>query len=342
MDNAERFNQAVRVLSPELTEIFLSFTDDEKKAVREIRLRRGRPVVAVTQDGICFVHGSGRLTGIYSSLAVGTGDRELEEIFHRICSYSVYACKDAVNRGFVTVEGGHRAGVAGTAVTENGKITSVRNVNCINLRIAREIHGAADGIFRRCFSDGLSGLIVGGPPSSGKTTVLRDLARQLSGEERGVFAKVFVCDERGEIGAVHNGRVQNDLGVNCDVLTSYPKSEGILIGLRSFSPDIIICDEIATEEEARAVEAGLCSGVHFALSVHAMDGDDLRKKPIVRRLLETGCFENTVLLSGKRAGGTECYFTAGDLIGQADGGGSRCGGVCSGRQGTCLAGLQKG
>ena len=338
MNGAERFSQAVRVLSPRLAELFLLLKDDEKKTVREIRLRRGKPVVVITEGGVCFLQGTGRLTKIPSSLAAETDERELEEIFHRVCSYSVYACKDAVNRGFVTVEGGHRAGIGGTAVTENGKVSAVRDISCINLRIAREIHGAADEIFRRCFSDGFSGLIVAGPPSSGKTTVLRDLARQLSGEERGVFSKVFVCDERGEIGAVHNGRVQNDLGINCDVLTSYPKSEGILIGLRSFSPDIIICDEIASDEEADAVEAGLCSGVHFALSVHAMNKSDLQSKPIVRRLLKSGCFGNVVLLSGERVGTVKRFFTAGDFNGKVSGGDSCWGGVCSGGKTYCFEG----
>ncbi|MBO5859493.1 MAG: stage III sporulation protein AA, partial [Clostridia bacterium] len=229
-------------------------------------------------------------------------------------------------------------GIGGTAVTENGRITSVRDINCINLRIAREICGAADEIYSRCFLNGLSGLIVAGPPSSGKTTVLRDLARQLSGGERGVFAKVFVCDERGEIGAVHNGKVQNDLGLNCDVLTSYPKSEGILIGLRSFSPDIIICDEIATEEEVSAIESGLCSGVHFVLSVHAMSKKDLSSKPIVQRLLETGSFDNVVLLSGRNIGNTENIFSAGDLLGKGVGGDSCWDGICSGGKSYCFEG----
>ncbi len=332
MNNAERFCQAVRILSPRLSELFRLLSENEKNSVREIRLRKDNPVIAVTENGIRFVHESGRLTGVFSSFAVRTDDREIDEIFHRICSYSVYACKDTVNRGYVTVEGGHRVGVAGTAVTENGRITAIRDVNCLNLRIAREIRGAADEVFRRYYSDGLSGLIVAGPPSSGKTTVLRDLARQLSGEERGIFAKVFVCDERGEIGAVHNGKVQNDLGINCDVLTSYPKNEGIIIGLRSFSPDIIICDEIATEDEATAVESGLCSGVHFALSVHATDKRDLYSKPIVQRLLESGCFGNVVLLSGSKVGSAVNFFTAGDLIGQVNGNDSCCIGNRSWRQ----------
>ena len=314
MENVKRFEQAVKTLPPRLSQVLISLSDDEKNSVREICLRVGKAVVAVTENGVRFICESGRLTQIYSSFAVQTDCREIEETFHRLCGYSVYSFKDAINRGFITVDGGHRAGVGGTAVTENGRVTAVRDINCINLRIAREIKGAADGIVSRCFSDGVSGLIVAGPPSSGKTTVLRDIARQLSGGEKGIFAKVFVCDERGEIGAVHCGNPQNDLGINCDLITSYPKNEGILIGLRSFSPDIIICDEIATEEEAEAVEAGLCSGVGFALSIHSGSEKELRSKPLLARLLRSGGFENVVLLSGRKDGRVQRFFKAGELL----------------------------
>ena len=315
MDKLKRFEQAVKILPPRLSGILMSLSGDEKNSIREICFRSEKAVVAVTETGVRFLHESGRLTQIYSSFAVKTDCREIEEMFHRLCGYSVYSFRDAINRGFITVDGGHRAGVAGTAVTENGKVTAVRDICCINLRIAREIKGSADGIFSRCFSDGISGLIVAGPPSSGKTTVLRDLARQISGDGKGLLAKVFVCDERGEIGAMHCGKPQNDLGVNCDIITSYPKSEGILIGLRSFSPDIIICDEIATDEEADAVESGLCSGVEFVLSMHAGSEKELRSKPLVKRLLHSGCFENVVLLSSGKDGRNQKFFKAGDLLG---------------------------
>lgn len=314
MDNVKRFEQAVRILPVKLSSVLLNLADEEKNGIREIRLRVRKPVVAVTVKGICFLHESGRLTQVYSDLTLRTDENEVEEVFNRLCGYSVYSFKDAINRGYITVSGGHRAGVAGTAATENGRICAVRNINCINLRIAREIKGAADEIYCRCFSQGLEGLIVAGPPSSGKTTVLRDLARQLSGSEKGLFAKVFVCDERGEIGAVHSGIPQNDIGLNCDLITSYPKSEGILIGLRSFSPDIIICDEIATEDEVCAVESGLCSGVCFALSIHAENERDLKAKPIFQRLLRTGSFENIVLLSGRNVGKAKRFLKRGDLL----------------------------
>lgn len=315
MDNIGRFEQAVRVLAPRISELLLRLTDEEKNSVREIRMRVNKPVTAVTSDGICFLLESGRLTRIYSEVAVRAEEKDVEDSFNRICGYSVYSYKDAINKGYVTVSGGHRAGVAGTAVTENGIVCAVRNISCINLRIAREIKGSGEEIFSRCFSNGIKGLIIAGPPSSGKTTVLRDLTRLLSGAEKGLLAKVFVCDERGEIGAVHCCTPQNDVGINTDLITSYPKSEGILIGLRSFSPDIIICDEIATEEEAAAIESGLCSGVRFALSIHAENEKDLRSKPLFRRLVKTDCFENVVLLSGENAGKAEAFLKGSDFVG---------------------------
>ena len=198
---------------------------------------------------------------------------------------------------------------------ENGRVTAVRDICAVNLRIAREIKGAANGIYRSEFADGLKSVIIAGPPSSGKTTVLRDLVRCLSGADRGEIYKTFVCDERGEIAACVSGVEQNDMGINSDIITSYPKAEGIMIGLRSFSPDIIVCDEIATDEEAAAVEAGVNSGVCFALSIHARDERELKTKPVLKRLLLTGAFSSVILLSGRQVGKTEKIFSSGDILG---------------------------
>lgn len=313
MDNINRFDSAVSNLTPMLSGLFLGLDSRDKQRIREIRLRSRRKAAVITDRGTEFILPSGRLTSVYSELAVETNEDEIGEIFRRLCGYSVYSCTESVNKGYITVSGGHRAGVAGTAVTENGKITAVRDICSINLRIAREIKGAANGIYKSVFANGLCSVIVVGPPSSGKTTVLRDLARQLSGKDSGNCRKVFVCDERGELGACVSGIPQNDLGINTDIITGYPKSEGIMTGLRSFSPDIIICDEVATYEEIDAVESGVNSGVCFALSVHARNVRELKTKPIIKRLIATGEFGKIVLLSGNGVCRTEKIFDAGEL-----------------------------
>ena len=210
MDNIKRFDTAVLNLSKRLSEMFLAMDNTDKNRIREIRIRNRRPVTIITDRGTEFLTSSGRITQIYSDLTVTTDENEVSDIFRRICGYSVHSFADAINRGYITVNGGHRAGIAGTAVTENGKITAVRDICAVNLRIAREIKGSADDIMRMFFSHGLCSVVIAGPPSSGKTTVLRDLARQLS-SSAGSFRKTFICDERGEIGASFSGIEQNDI-----------------------------------------------------------------------------------------------------------------------------------
>lgn len=285
----------------------------EKYNIREMRFRSGRPAVIITDKGTFFISPCGRLTTILSSAVIKTDKEEIKELFIRICGYSVHSFTESVNRGYITISGGHRIGIAGTAVTENGRIIAVRDIECINFRIAREIKGAANGVFNECFSDGLKSVIIAGPPAGGKTTVLRDLARQLSGDERGLMKKVFVCDERGEIAASFCSESQNDIGINCDVVTSYPKGEGIMTGLRAFSPDVIICDEVSTDEEASAIECGVNSGVEFILSIHARSEKELKSKPILKRLLKTGAFNEIVLLSSVNLCSVEKIIKAGDI-----------------------------
>ena len=180
-------------------------------------------------------------------------------------------------------------------MAENGTVRAFRDISSVNLRIAHEVRGAADEIYTRLFNNGAVSAIIAGPPLSGKTTLLRDLARRLSGPSDGNFFRVAVVDERGEIAASSGGCPQCDVGFS-DVLTGYPTDAGILTALRTLSPQMIICDEIGSLSEAKRISEGMSSGVNFLVSVHVGKNEDLRRRPAVSELISSGVFSKLVML----------------------------------------------
>ncbi|MDR3344761.1 MAG: Flp pilus assembly complex ATPase component TadA [Oscillospiraceae bacterium] len=309
--NAARFRQAAGFLHPRLAEELRRLEIGTQCAVREIRLRAERPAQVVTGGGAFFVT-AGRPNRKPAAGALTASSAELQDSFSRLCAYSVHSHQMSIAQGFVAAQGGHRAGLCGTAVIENGRITGLRELSSINLRVAGEHPGAASGIIGRFFVQGLCSLLIAGPPASGKTTLLRDLARQLSG--RG--DRVCVLDERGEIAAAYRGIPQNDVG-SADVLTGCPKGEGLQIALRCMNPQLVLCDEIGALEELRAVEEGLNAGVNFIATAHAAGRDDFRRRPQLRRFISGGAFDYAVLL-GNQPGGAYQVFPCTALIGDTE------------------------
>ncbi len=290
------FDSAADYVEPQLAEVLKSIDPAVKASICEIRLRAARPVVLVSDRETLFLYSSGRTGDVYSPSAVSVTEKQLCDSFSRMCGYSVHSNVAAAANGFLSLAHGHRAGVCGTAVLDsNGAVMTFRDVSSINLRIAHEIKGCAERVFSSVFSNGLTSAIIAGVPMSGKTTVLRDLARLLSGTAGGRFYRTAVIDERGEIGAVSGGSPQCDVGF-ADVLTGYPKSVGIITALRTLSPQVIICDEIGTADEARRVMEGLNSGVHFVLSIHAQSLQEVYARPGGRELLSSNAFSKLVLL----------------------------------------------
>ncbi|MDR0884142.1 MAG: Flp pilus assembly complex ATPase component TadA [Oscillospiraceae bacterium] len=288
--NAGKFAQAVDFLHPRIAEALLRLDAAQQRDAREIRLRAGRPVQVVSAQGACPVaHGALMVT-----------QKELQDSFARLCAYSVHSHTEGIARGFVTTQGGHRAGLCGTAVVEGGLVVGLRELSSINLRIAGEYPGCARGLFQRFFAQGLCSLLIAGAPGSGKTTLLRDLARWLSADG----TRVVVLDERGEIAAAYRGVPQNDIGA-ADVLTGYPKGAGLQIALRSLNPQVILCDEIGDGAEVAALQEGLHAGVHCIATAHAADAEDLRRRPQLRTLQSSGAFDHTVLLRGVGGGFAE-------------------------------------
>ena len=240
MDNASAFSQVLRFLEEGLADLVSNIPAFRRGEITELRLRTGRPLSAVFGAESLFLSVRGELTEHAAGAYICTG-AELQDTFYKLCRNSVYAYEQELKEGFVTIPGGHRCGFAGRTVVQDGAVTGLREISSINIRIARQVVGCADGILPYIYDrSGLrSGLIVS-PPGGGKTTVLKDLIRSLSCAGR----KVAVVDERGELASMFGGVPQNDLGPLVDVLDGTPKKEGILQALRCLSPDVIVFDEL--------------------------------------------------------------------------------------------------
>lgn len=307
-----RFQQAVKCLCPSLCKRLLPLSPRLEAAAQEIRLRINRPLCIVCSGVTYFVTANSGLTSAPINGPMLTVSRaEIADTFQNICNYSVYTRQNEIVNGFVTMFGGHRAGICGTAVTNSGKTVNIRDISSINIRIAREHRGCAKQLADRL--KGLKGgVLICGAPCSGKTTVLRDTARIFSTD----FGKnVSLIDERGELAGAVSGTFRNDVGM-CDVYDSYKKSEAMLQAVRSMAPDIIICDEIGADDDVSAIERAVNSGVIVIATVHAANESELKRKENIRRIFKTGAFSKVVFLSDKTSPGKVVKITeAGDVFG---------------------------
>ncbi len=292
-EQAQRLEDAATMLPQQLNLQVCGLPQETKANIREMRLRCGKPFAVNLSNKDVFLTNAGTLVATETADTVCITQSDIDQCFRRLCDYSVYSHQNEMISGFITVKNGHRAGLCGSAVVENGRISGVRGISSINLRVARQIFGVADVLMKQIFSNRMTGVLICGVPGSGKTTLLRDLVRQLS--MRGT--RVSVVDERGEIAAVYCGQAGNDLGPRCDVLDGYPKGEGILIAVRCLAPDIVVCDEIGGEQEAAALLTGINSGVSIIATVHASDRDELLRKNQVMRLVLAGAFGYIVFLN---------------------------------------------
>lgn len=281
-------------LPPRLRVAVLGLDEELLGELTEIRLRRERPVGLTMRRRSLFLGENGALS-VFVNGAMTISGVEMEEIFLKCCNHSVYTYQNDIKNGFITLAGGHRVGICGTTVLdERGEVCGVRDISTLNIRIAREVRGAADRLLREV-TDGknVDSLLIASPPKCGKTTILRDLARQLS--EQGF--QISVIDERGELAAVRSGVPQCDVGPASDIYTAIGKAEGISRALRTMSPEVILCDEIGSEEDANGILAAMNCGVQMIATAHASGLEELQKRPQIARLIESGVFCKGVLLN---------------------------------------------
>ena len=282
----------IRLLPPDLADAAAALDAAEVGRLEEIRLRIARPMAFVGVPA--RVHRMVKLEHLQHVLAVATES-------------SLYAAESQLRQGYITLPGGHRVGVAGRVVLDgDDHIRTIRDFSSIAIRIARQAAGCASevaSLITRPDGELLSSLLVG-PPLSGKTTLLRDLARLLGdGSLRGNAGplRVGVVDERSEIAGSFHGAPQFDVGAATDVLDGCPKVEGMYMMVRAMAPQVIITDEIGTTADVRAMMDASRAGVKLIASVHALAVDDLRRRPVLASLVRSRAIERYVFL--RRTGG---------------------------------------
>lgn len=290
------FKTALPALSDKLAGVLSALPGEISRQITEIRLRKGGAVVLLLGRSCYFLSENGRLLNHYADCLYTVCEEEFDFIFRRLCNYSLHSALDSLSKGFITCDGGNRIGVASSAVMKSGEVSAVKDVTSLNIRLSNEVKDAARRVLNMLCVNALPSIIVASPPAGGKTTFLRDYARLLSGGFNNHFRKVVIIDERNEIAQKQNAVITADVGVNTDVLTYFSKSDGIEIAVRTLSPEVIVCDEISRRREVLAMADGFCSGVKFAVSVHASSFDEMLSKPVVRSLIMMNEFEYVVLL----------------------------------------------
>lgn len=260
--------------------------------LEEIRLKAGCPILV-------YAHNQEYTLTMPEGIKIDK--KFINDAYNLILNYSVYAYKDSISDGFVTLKGGHRVGICGKTVIENGVPKGITNITSLNIRCASQRVGIAESYYKYITNEcgGFFNTILVSPPKCGKTTLLRDFVRCLSGHG----FKVGVCDERSEIsGSAENG-FAFDIGIRTDVLDNCPKAAGMMMLVRSMSPDIIVTDEIGKKEDYRAMEQALVCGVGILTTIHGTGYEDLIRTP-VSAFLQKGLFQRIVYLSSSPSVGT--------------------------------------
>ena len=276
------------------------------KNIIEIRLRTNRPLQLVLPNCKYTVQEHGKLSSDFQKGYI-CSEVDVMHTIQAMSKNSFYALEQELRMGYITLEGGHRVGIAGQAILNDGKLKAIKNISSMNIRISREVKNCAEPLLPYLIDHNariFSTLIIA-PPRCGKTTLLRDIVRSLgTGKINFSGVQVGVVDERSEITACKNGIPTLDIGDSVDVLDGCPKSTGILMLIRSMAPDVIVTDELGREEDVIALSEALHAGVSVITSVHGDCVEAVRNRPYVKDLIEEKYFDRYVVLTDRPQIGT--------------------------------------
>lgn len=284
-----RLDLAAKILPQDIKSALYSLSAARRNTLTEIRLRLGKAPAARDREEEFSLCGADKIK---------VGREHIDAVILRAFRNSIHSHKREMCQGYITIEGGSRVGFCGTAALNpenNFCIENIKDISSVNIRIAHEIKGCGAEIYDKYFSQKPVSMLIAGPPSCGKTTILRDLTR-LAGNSR----RVSLIDERCEIAAACKGFPQNDVGVMTDVFDGYGKYDGIMTAVKVMSPEVIVCDEIGADEDFNALVYALNSGVKIIATCHCENSDELIKKPVISKLIDYGAFDIALMLGDRQ------------------------------------------
>lgn len=296
-------------------------------SVEEIRVRESRPLEISWADRYAFISERGQMI-TQEALAYKPTRQDCMTLLEILTNHSLYTFEEELRRGYITVSGGHRVGLAGRTILDQGQVKQIRDVSSFNIRIAREIQGVGQEILPYLVDPSLGNIhhtLIISPPQQGKTTLIRDLARLISRGEWGARnssltgKKVGIVDERSELAACVKGVPRFDLGPRTDVLDGCPKAEGMMMMIRSLSPEVLIVDEIGRAQDANAIHEAVHTGIRVLATAHGASYEDVHGRPVLRELMEAGVFTKYVILQRRK--GASASFRILDHQGKAMGDG---------------------
>ena len=292
-----RMGQIQNLFAGKIRKLLMEAEIDYQK-LYEIRLRVGQPVF------LSYEYGESVLCQNGKKLYMATQE-DLQETLEYMTGYSLYAYEEEIRQGFISIPGGHRAGVTGKVILDGNKVRGMKYISCINVRLSHQIPGCAEPVMPYIYEkERVLHTLILSPPGCGKTTLLRDIIRLLSNGWRNFPGMTIgVVDERSEIGGCYQGIAQNDLGMRTDILDGCPKAEGMQMLIRSMSPQVVAVDELGKEEDFQAVEAVIHSGCRLIATAHGNSLKDLLEHPFFQKMQREKVFERYIVLKRQECAG---------------------------------------
>lgn len=285
--------EIIRILPKKISTEVRSYIYDG--LIQEIRIKIGKPIIL-------------NLSNEEKILNYIATNEDMKEILVKISNYSLYAYEEEIKQGYITIKGGHRIGLAGECVISQGEIKTIKNISSLNIRISKEVPGCSNKLMPMITEgDRIYNTLIVSPPKCGKTTILRDIAKNIS---NGMYTiklkgkKVVIIDERSEVAASYNGIPQMNVGIRTDILDNCLKKTGMLMAIRSLSPEVLICDEIGTLGEVEALNMAFNSGVNIIVTVHGYDIEDIYGRKALKELIDEEILERIIVLSNRKGAGT--------------------------------------